>query len=259
MSKRARSRTIAIACTPLTTRLMMTCCSWIRSPRTGGKSAAGSLRIAALCRDASWRASARYDGGERLVYFMRNRCVHLSERGHTRDVGERSLRGLQCVLHLSGRSDIHQCADELLARFVDMTMGSNMNLFDVPIGHQQTILEFAFAADRAVDLLLNELAIIGMSALQYQPEGRPDRFIKSHDPKVSFRPDVVSNPVPADYFSRLVAMWNAAHEVPAIFAVGSPHALFQLKQHGWARQAASTSGRSTGWIATPQRCPRRPV
>ena len=83
------------------------------------------------------------------------------------------------------------------------------------------------SADRAVDLLLNELAIIGMSALQYQPEGRPDRFIKSHDPKGLFRPDVVSNPVPADYFSRLVAMvergaaYSArAHETSGAGCVG---------------------------------------
>ena len=42
--------------------------------------------LVARQRTLRWR-------GERLVYFMRNRCVHLSECGHTRDVGERSLRG----------------------------------------------------------------------------------------------------------------------------------------------------------------------
>src|SRR5262249_59580701 len=39
-----------------------------------------------------------YNGGERLVYFMRDRRAHLTERGHAPDVGEGSLSNPQCFL-----------------------------------------------------------------------------------------------------------------------------------------------------------------
>ena len=102
---------------------------------------------------------------------MRDRRAHLSERAHARDVGEGSLGDLQCLLRPPGCSDIHQCTDQfLLARFVDLTMRSNVNVFDVSIGHQQTVLIVVvlLASYRAIELLLHELAILGVNALQEQ-------------------------------------------------------------------------------------------
>ena len=136
-----------------------------------------------------------HDGGERLVHLMRDRRAHLSERAHARDVGEGSLGDLQCLLRLPGRSDIHQRTDQFpLARFVDLTMRPNVNVFDLSIGHQQTVLIVVvlLASYRAIELLLHELAILGMNALQEQSDGRLNRFIESHDPISFFRPEDLS-------------------------------------------------------------------
>jgi hypothetical protein len=76
-----------------------------------------------------------YDGAERLIHFMRDRRGHLSEHGHTRDMGERGLSDLQCFLRLLGRGHVHQRTDEfLLTRFIGLTMCSNVNVFDPCIG-----------------------------------------------------------------------------------------------------------------------------
>src|SRR5262249_15202909 len=212
-----------------------------------------------------------HNGGERLVHLMRDRRAHLTERAHARDVGEGSLSDLQCFLRLPRCRDIHQRTDELLlARFANLTMRSNVNMFDVSIGHQQTVLIVVVrrASYRAIELLLHELAIIGMNALQEQADGRLDRFIESHDPISFCRPedlfsadspaeaprvteplgvgqvrlatlqrplgallvlDVGAHAIPSDHLSVLVAKRHAAHQMPPIFAVGSPQALFHLE------------------------------
>src|SRR6201993_2690217 len=54
MSTRSRSRTVVMACIPLTARLMITCCSWTRSPRTGSRLESSSSCIATPCRSASY-------------------------------------------------------------------------------------------------------------------------------------------------------------------------------------------------------------
>src|SRR5215831_13916561 len=108
-----------------------------------------------------------------------------------------------------------------------------------------------------------------MNALQEQPDGRLNRFIESHDPISFFRPedlfsadspaetprvteplglgqirlatlqrplgpllvlDVVAHAIPSDHLSILVAKRYAAHEVPAVFAVGSPQALLHFER-----------------------------
>ena len=127
----------------------------------------------------------RDDSREWLIHFMRDRCAHLSERGHARDVRELSLCALQRFLRFPGRSDIHQRTNEfLLAHFVDLTMRANMNMFDDCVGHQQTVLVIVIllASYRAIELLLHELAIVRVNALQDQTDGRLDGLIESHDP-----------------------------------------------------------------------------
>jgi hypothetical protein len=114
-----------------------------------------------------------YDGAERLVHFMRDRRGHLSEHGHARDMGERGLGDLQRLLRSLGRSHVHQRTDELLlARFIALTTRSNVNVFDLSIGHLQTvfIVEVQLASHRAVKLPLYVSAIVGMHALQEQTE-----------------------------------------------------------------------------------------
>src|SRR5262249_7401388 len=108
-----------------------------------------------------------------------------------------------------------------------------------------------------------------MNALQEQSDGRLNRFIESHDPMRFFRPedlstadppaeasrlteplrlgqirlatlqrplgpllvlDVVAHAIPSDHLSILVAKRYAAHQMPPIFAVGSPPALFHLER-----------------------------
>jgi len=99
---------------------------------------------------------------------MRDRRGHLSEHGHARDVGERGLSGLQCLLRSLGCSHVHQRTDEFrLARFIGLTTCSNVNVFDLSIGHPQTvfIVEVLLASQRAVKLPLYESAIVGMHAL----------------------------------------------------------------------------------------------
>ena len=53
VSSRGRSITAAIASMPLTTRLMITCCSWMRSPNTAGSAGARSRRSDTRCVSTS--------------------------------------------------------------------------------------------------------------------------------------------------------------------------------------------------------------
>src|SRR6476619_2299690 len=72
--------------------------------------------------------------------------------------------------------------------------------------------------------------------------------------------DVVSRRVPSDHVSVLIAQWHTADKEPAIFAVSPPGALLHFE---WlpCRQvsapAAWSFGRSSGWTASPGRCPRK--
>ena len=150
-------------------------------------------------------------------------------------------------------------------------MRSNVDMFDVSIRHQQTalILIVLLALRRPIKLLLQQLAIVRMNALQEDTDRGFDRFIESHDPIGFFRPeelptcdlagktsraaeplglsqiglapleralsplqllDVVAHAIPSDHLAVLVAERDAAHPMPAIFAVGSPQALLHLKR-----------------------------
>src|SRR5258706_16005809 len=131
------------------------------------------------------------------------------------------------------------------------------------------ILVVLIALRRPIELLLQQLAIVRMNTLQEETYRGLGRFIKSHDPIGFFRPeelpggdlagktsraaqplglgqislapleralgplqilDVVAHTIPSDHLAVLVAERDAAHPMPAIFAVGSPQALLHLKR-----------------------------
>ena len=83
----------------------------------------------------------------------------------------------------------------------DLTIRSNVNVFDLSIRHQQTalILVILVPSHRAIELLPREPAIVGMNAFPDQGVGRLDRFIESHDPIGFFRPeDLLSAELPGE-------------------------------------------------------------
>ena len=108
------------------------------------------------------------DRGERLIDLMRNRRADLSQSGDAAGMREVGLRGVQCFLRPPRLRDVHQRADHfLLAGYVSHAMGADMQMPDLPIGHQQTMFEVEVlrALQHAFDAILHKRAIVGMAAL----------------------------------------------------------------------------------------------
>src|SRR5467141_3170409 len=89
---RSRGRSVidCIASMPFITRLMITCCSWTRSPRIMGRARFVQVGGTAVEPTPAGRRGID-DGGERLVHFMGDGGCQFAQRRHAR---------YACELHL---------------------------------------------------------------------------------------------------------------------------------------------------------------